>query len=122
MLALYYAQEIGNLPMDERKAIKLLEAAACQGYGKAQNNLGILYSKGIEEIQIDYKQAYAWFSTAYSNGISEANNSLESIALKMSHQKLKEAKKLSTKYIKKYHTSANEDDTYKAKDECKVQI
>lgn len=119
MLALYYTQEIGDYPVDVRKALGLLEASACQGYAVAQNNLGIIYSKGIGEFPKNYKLAYAWFSVAFSNGHENARRSLDDVAKKLTPQELEQARILANEYIVKYSSSMIEDDTYKSNTECK---
>lgn len=72
-LALFYAKELGDIPVDKEKAFKLLNISACQGYAVAQNNLGILYSDGTNGLSKDYVKAYAWFSVAFHNGFKEAD-------------------------------------------------
>ncbi|MCR5946818.1 sel1 repeat family protein [Salmonella enterica subsp. houtenae] len=118
-LALLYSQGGDGFYKDRVKALSLLIASACQGYVVAQNNLGVLYSDGAEDVIADHKKAYAWFSVAASNGLEEAIKSQRNIAEKMSTQELEQAKNIAIKYIEKYPSPINEDDTYKSNTECK---
>ncbi|EDI8220411.1 sel1 repeat family protein [Salmonella enterica] len=118
-LALLYSQGGDGFYKDRVKALSLLIASACQGYVVAQNNLGVLYSDGAEDVIADHKKSYAWFSVAASNGLEEAIKSQRNIAEKMSTQELEQAKNIAIKYIEKYPSPINEDDTYKSNTECK---
>ncbi|MDE5204798.1 hypothetical protein PYX06_03735 [Citrobacter amalonaticus] len=71
-LALFYSQGLGNLPVDKFKALELLKSSACQGYAVAQNNLGLLYENGADEVEMNTQQSYAWFSVSYYNGIKKS--------------------------------------------------
>lgn len=119
MLALYYLQELGNIPLDIKKAHLLLKASVCQGYAIAQNNLGIIYSKGVSEIEKNDQQAYAWFAVAASSGMKDAKEELVNVESHMSSKELTEAKYLANKYIKQYAVPVNEDDKYKSTTDCK---
>lgn len=118
-LALLYSQGGDGFYKDRVKALSLLIASAYQGYVVAQNNFGVLYSDGAEEVIADHKKAYTWFSVAASNGLEEAIKSQRNIAEKMSTQELEQAKNMAIKYIEKYPSPINEDDTYKSNTEYK---
>ena len=67
-LAWLYDQGCGNLENRGQEVVKLLEGAAEAGYGKAQHNLGDLYSTGRHVVQ-DLERARELFSAAAENGV-----------------------------------------------------
>jgi hypothetical protein len=76
-LALLYASGQG-VPRDPRKAFELTERAARKGLVSAQNNLGVMYLKGIG-VNPDHDLAIRWLNVAAANGHPLAKRSLESL-------------------------------------------
>ncbi len=64
----------------EEKALQLYEAAARQGYAFAQYNLGRCCEFGIG-IEKNFQEAYEWYTKAAENGIEEAQERLDSLAM-----------------------------------------
>ncbi|VFS03053.1 putative beta-lactamase hcpD Penicillin-binding protein 4; PBP 4; Cysteine-rich protein D;Flags: Precursor [Salmonella enterica subsp. houtenae] len=60
-LALLYYQGGDGFYKDRVKALSLLIASACQEYVVAQNNFGVLYSDGAEDVIADHKKAVVLF-------------------------------------------------------------
>lgn len=121
-LALFYSQGLGNLPVDKAQALKLLKSSACQGYAVAQNNLGLLYENGTDEIEKNIQQAYAWFSVSYYNGVKKANDSRRLIASRMKKYEIKQAEILAIEYIRKYPSPVNGLDTNKSETQCPLSM
>ncbi|HFW1658397.1 TPA: tetratricopeptide repeat protein [Salmonella enterica subsp. houtenae serovar [1],40:z4,z23:-] len=117
-LALFYSRGAGNLPVDRKKAFELLISSACQGYVIAQNNLGILYTDGTEELKKDPQQAYAWFSVAFYNGFEKADISRKKIENEMDSAQIEKAKVLASEYIRKYYFPPNGMDTNRSNTQC----
>ena len=118
-LALFYANGYGGLPVDRKIALRLLESSACQGYAVAQNNLGILYASGGDELNKDLQQAYAWFSVAYYNGVENASVAIKELENKLNPKEITDAKILSAKYISRYSFPENGLDTNKSDTQCR---
>ncbi|MGB7802186.1 hypothetical protein [Buttiauxella sp.] len=66
----------------------------------------------------DSTQAYAWYATAYSNGLIDAKKPLDDIARKLNDKEIEQAKKLASEFIKKYPAPSEENHTYKSNTEC----
>ncbi|WP_330985917.1 MULTISPECIES: tetratricopeptide repeat protein [Enterobacterales] len=114
-LALLYEHGLGTLPKDKKIALSLIKSSACQGYAVAQNNLGRLYSDKDDVI------AYAWFSVASSNGLADAKDSMNRIAGILNEEQRLQAENIANKYIEKYPSPREANDTYKSGSECKYQ-
>ena len=63
------------LALDFTQAALWCRKAAEQGYPKAQNSLGLLYTSGQGVLQ-DYVQAVAWWRKAAEQGFAKAQNNL----------------------------------------------
>lgn len=103
MAFLYYAG-LGGLPVNKLKAVELLKQSSIQGYAVAQFNLAYIYAKGEKELPRDNKQAYAWYSVSYHNGLKESGALKDEIANKFTSSEFVEASILSREYIAKYKT------------------
>ena len=93
-LGLRYARGEG-VTQDNSAAAKLFAAAAEAGDPIAQHNLGVLYAYGYtgdlvyafsDGVSQDLAQAQHWLARAASNGVVEAEERLDSLALRMSDE------------------------------------
>lgn len=118
-LGVFYGRGLGLHQEDRDKALRLVEASACQGYVPAQINLGSFYTENDGEAPIDYKKAYAWYYVAFINGSLHVENKLKLLIKKMSTKERIDAKKLASSYSQKYRSSSIENDNYKSQTQCK---
>ncbi len=63
------------MEQDFKEASRWYTLSAQQGLADAQNNLGILYERGLGVPQ-DFKEAFKWFSAAARQGYFAAQNNL----------------------------------------------
>ncbi|MFH6564219.1 tetratricopeptide repeat protein, partial [Aeromonas caviae] len=75
--------------------------AAEQGNADAQLQLGGMYFNGRGVAQ-DYKQSYAWFSSAVANGYSDAVKARDIMAKRLTPAALAEGQQLATRYFEQY--------------------
>ena len=66
----------GAWSKDEEEAFKWFKRAADQNYPDAEENLGIMYEKGLGEKQ-DYFEAVRWYQSAADHGDVQARQELE---------------------------------------------
>ena len=86
---------------DYATAVRLWRPLADQGYGIAQSNLGLMYSKGYGVPQ-NYAQAHMWFNLAAAN-LPETERDLavrnrDRVAAKMTPAQIAEAQKLAREW------------------------
>jgi uncharacterized protein len=93
-----------GVPQDYSEAFKWYRFAADQGYGYAQNSLGILYAEG-QGVSQDHVLAYMWFNLAATHiraANSEARNlaikNRDTVAAKMTPAQIAEAQKLADEW------------------------
>ena len=93
----------GNMMVaqDDKQAAHWLRKAAEQGRAEAQFLLGSLYEHG-EGVAQDYKQSYAWFSSAAANGYSNAVKARDIMAKRLTPAALAEGQQLATRYFEQY--------------------
>ena len=89
------ANDWKNAPISE------VQKAAEQGDAMAQFNLGVMYTNG-EGVAQDYKQSYAWFSSAAANGYSDAVKARGIMAKRLTPAALAEGQQLATRYFEQY--------------------
>ena len=89
------ANDWKNAPISE------VQKAAEQGDAMAQFNLGVMYNTGSGVAQ-DYKQSYAWFSSAAANGHSNAVKARDIMAKRLTPAALAEGQQLATRYFEQY--------------------
>jgi len=65
-----------GVPKNDAKALQWWQKSADGGNGKAQNNLGVMYDRGLA-VQRDYKKALDWYLLALSRGVPQAKGNLE---------------------------------------------
>ena len=97
---------------DTALVISLLRKRAEQGDAEAQPRLGAMYKKGNmmvaqddehgEGVAQDYKQSYAWFSSAAANGYSDAVKARGIMAKRLTPAALAEGQQLATRYFEQY--------------------
>jgi TPR repeat protein len=75
--------------------------AAEHSIPQAQYRLGTLYFNG-QGLPRDYEYAYAWFSTGAVHGHQKSIESVADARSRLSPEELKEAEKLSEKFIRDY--------------------
>jgi TPR repeat protein len=81
-----------------------LRKAAEQGFGKAQNKLGIFYRDGIG-VSSNPVESYAWFATAAANDYIDAVKNRDEIEKKLTPEQLQQAKDLAVSYTSRYKQS-----------------
>ena len=74
-LALLY-QDGRGVPQDIPRAVELYTAPANAGHPRAQNNLGLILSRGEGGVEQDYAAAAEWFRRAAETGLPEAIRNL----------------------------------------------
>jgi TPR repeat protein len=89
MLGVMYDQGDG-MPQDFSKAISWYRQAANQGFAPAQYDLGKQYLNG-EGVPQNYSEAYVWFSLAASTGLEAARMDRDTVAARLSKEKIAEA-------------------------------
>ena len=82
-------------------AVNWVRKAAEQGFGKAQNRLGVFYRDGIG-IGANPVEAYAWFSAAIANGFNDAAKNKQELEKSLNAEQLKQAQDLAMKYSAEY--------------------
>ena len=89
-----------------KQALVACTKQAEQGDKYAQYNLGVTYESGLGVLQ-DYKQAYALYNIAASQGYKVATKNRDDIAEKMTPSQIQEAQKLSRKWKPTKNGSSN---------------
>ncbi|MGN5005480.1 tetratricopeptide repeat protein [Aeromonas sp. 82P] len=89
---------IDQLLQRESRELEAYRKAAEQGDAKAQYNLGWMYGNG-QGVELDFKQAYAWFSVAAVNGVGQAVEWRDRAASKLTPTALAEAQALASRYF-----------------------
>jgi uncharacterized protein len=95
-LGVLYAKGDG-VPQDYAAAVGWYRKAADQGFTFAQFSLGFMYATG-RGVPQDYVRAYMWTNLAAARGVSDAIESLNIIASKMSPAQIAEAQKLASEW------------------------
>jgi len=67
---------VQGVPQDYSKAVYWYKKAAKQGLAAAENNLGVMYAKGLGVPQ-DYSKAVYWLKKAAEQGYATAKANLE---------------------------------------------
>ena len=98
-LGLIYDEGSG-VNQDYKEAVKWYRLAAEQGDAYGQFNLGFMYANGYGVIE-DYVYALMWWYISSSNGNENAKEYIEEFEEIMTTSQIKEAQRLSKKYIKK---------------------
>jgi TPR repeat protein len=93
-LGVLYAK---GVPQDYAAAVGWYRKAADQGFTFAQFSLGFMYATG-RGVPQDYVRAYMWTNLAAARGVSDAIESLNIIASKMSPAQIAEAQKLASEW------------------------
>ncbi len=97
--------EEGGVLQDNEAALKWWTLAAELGDNRTPYLLGVMYDLG-EAVPQDYVLAFMWFSIA-TRGTVRKNRSMDNrdtVAKKMTPAEIKEAKSLTTKWMKKYRS------------------
>ena len=79
----------------EDAELKRTRSLANAGDATAQYNLGVMYRKG-DGVPKDYKEAYAWWSVAKSNGHEVAAMNLGVLEKEMNKEQIADAMSLAT--------------------------
>ena len=87
-----YSKGIGVI-QDHAEAAKWYQLAAAQGDAIAQFNLGVSYVKGLG-VDKDYLQAHMWFSIGAEGGDAHAEQTRDTVALKLTALQISEAQKM----------------------------
>ena len=74
-------------------ALKWFRKAADQGDASAQDNLGVMYSKG-QGVTQDYVEVHMWFNLAAAQGNDHARKNRDIVAKRMITGQIAEAQKL----------------------------
>jgi TPR repeat protein len=90
-----------GVPQDDAQAVKWYRRAAEQGRARAQFNLGVMYYKGKGVTQ-DYVQALMWLNLSGLFGATNARESRDRVADKMTPAQIAEAQKLAREWIENY--------------------
>ena len=84
----------GNgVAQDHKEAVRWYRLAAVQGNELGQLNLGASYFTG-RGITQDYVRAYMWWNLSLANGYSIATEKLNTVAGKMTHAQIAQAKEM----------------------------
>ena len=81
-------------------ALLRYKAAAEAGNVQSQINLGVLYVRGVEQLQ-DFEQAHMWFNIAASTGRALAQKYRDTLASRMSKAALAGAQKKARSCVKR---------------------
>ena len=81
--------------------MKWYRRAAEQGDAQAQNNLGVVYSKG-QSVLLDYIQAHKWYNLSAMHGDNVAFNNRNNIAKRMTPAQIAEAQRLARDWWAKH--------------------
>ncbi len=65
-----------NLIDSPQKALTYYKVSAKNGYAKAQNNLGNIYTKGLADVTTDYNKALRWFLYSAMQGFYLAQRNI----------------------------------------------
>ena len=88
-------------PQYYKAAIKWYTKSAEQGFAAAQYNLGVMYEKG-EGTPQDYVMAHMFFNIASADGYEDAKTYRDTLAKKMTSEKILEAQQLAKEWMEKY--------------------
>jgi len=94
----FYGDGVGK---SLEQSVYWMQKAAEQGYGKAQNQLGIYYRDGIG-VAADPVKAYAWFTAAKNNGFEKATSNASDLEKSMNPEDLSKARTLGQQYTDNY--------------------
>ena len=86
-----------GVAQDPVEAAQWYRKAAEQGYGPAQNNLGVFYRSGIG-VPNNLVEAYKWLTLSAAQGIEEAKVTLRDLASHMTSEQIAEGKRLSQEF------------------------
>lgn len=100
-LGFMYANGEG-VPKNAAQAVTWYRKAAEQGVAEAQLNLGLMYviSAGVPK---DYVQAAKWFYLAKANGETKADEAIQLVEPRISHQQIEQAQALATQWWQNHH-------------------
>jgi len=97
-LGVMYKEGVG-VPQDEREAASWFHKAAEQGHAEALYTLGVMYERGQGAIQADLVQAHKWFNIAVAAGFDIAQDNLDEIETKMSHEQIEAARSMTKEWL-----------------------
>ncbi|HEU0220520.1 MAG TPA: tetratricopeptide repeat protein [Gallionella sp.] len=97
-LGVMYERGLG-IPQDEKEAASWLRKAAEQGHAEALYTLGGMYERGQGAIQADLVQAHKWFNIAVAAGFDIAQDNLDEIETKMSHEQIEAARSMAKEWL-----------------------
>jgi len=92
------AYERKNYPV----ALKIFTELAEQGLAQAQHFLGLMYVMG-KGVPKDYVHAAKCFYLAKANGEMKADEAIQLVEPKMSHQQIEQAQALATEWWQNHH-------------------
>ena len=95
-LGVMYYKGLG-VTQDDTQAESWFRKAADQSNPQAQYALGFMYANG-RGVPKDYVQSHMWFSLAASGGGTDAINSLNEVASKMTPEQIAEAQRLAREW------------------------
>ncbi|CAH0352075.1 hypothetical protein BH11PSE5_BH11PSE5_31830 [soil metagenome] len=90
---------MGNSISSARFLMESRLADAARGNGHALYELGIAYSSGSGDIEIDYIEAHKWFNLAALAGIEEAQSLRADVAEEMTAREIVEAQRQARAWI-----------------------
>lgn len=90
---------MGNSIASARFLMESRLADAARGNGHALYELGMLYSSGSGDIDIDYIEAHKWFNLAALAGIEEAQSLRADVAEEMTAREIVEAQRQARAWI-----------------------
>lgn len=99
MLGVMYDRGDG-VPQDYSRATSLYREAADAGYPPAQYDLGKQYASG-EGVPQNFSEAYVWFSLAASAGHESARQDRDTMAGKLSKEKIAQAQQRAAQLFEK---------------------
>jgi TPR repeat protein len=96
-----------GVSQDYKQAVKWYRLAAGQGHAGAQNNLGVMYLKGLGVLRNDVL-GYMWATIADYNGHSSAKKLQQHMANVMNSNQIAEAQKLAQQCLDSNYTNCGE--------------
>ncbi|STX47912.1 TPR repeat protein, protein-protein interaction [Legionella hackeliae] len=90
-----------GLQKNLEQAVSWIRKSAEQGYGRAQNKMGVFYRDGIG-VSANPVEAYAWFSVAVTNGFTDSSKSRDDLEKTLTPEQLQQAKDLANKYSEQF--------------------
>ena len=105
MLGVMYDRGDG-MPQDYSRATELYREAAEAGFPPAQYDLGSQYANG-DGVPQNFSEAYVWYSLAASSGLEKAREDRDTMAGKLSKEKIAQAQQRAAQLFEKIQQGKN---------------